>query len=676
MIGRNALNLRLSRVQSSVELLRDRVQNVEASNYELRTFQDQVTTAGVVPQARTRPPVSAVAIAPETHQNSHQNSHPSAHLEPRRPGRRPPPLHRADYSGDIPYFDVLEKDHYSDLHLLSQAQMENVVQLQEVATDIDLGLAETQQVARSLNQTLKQLQLKVTQTRMRPLADLMGRFPRMMRDLSVEYGKSVELKSYGGGTLIDRAILEALSDPLLHLLRNGFDHGIEQPEVRAAQGKPAQGLIEIRAAHRGSQTIIQVRDDGAGINLDKIRARAYEMGISTDKIEQATEAELLNLIFEPGFSTAELVTDLSGRGVGMDVVRTNLQQVRGEVKVETYPGEGTLFTLSVPFTLSVLRVLVVESQGLVIAFPTDEIAEMVFPEPEVLCTSAGQTLLHWNDQMVPILNLGQYLRFNCPQRSPETQESPKIDVPSVLVLRQGKTWIGLQIDRFWGEQEVAVRPIEGILPLPQGFAGSTILGDGRVVPLVDTERLLERLSQASQPRTSQLAATQLAATQLTVSEHEPSPVQAAALASPGSHRGNPIGNPMSTPSQRPTVMVVDDSVHVRRFLALNLERVGYQVIQATDGQDAMEKLTKSRKPVNAMVCDLEMPRLDGYGVLSEVRSHPQWKALPVIMLTSRSSEKHRRLAMNLGASAYFSKPYNEQVLLGSLQSLLQSALPL
>ncbi len=487
-----------------------------------------------------------------------------------------------------------------------------------------------------------------------------------MRDLSVEHGKSVELKIYGGGTLIDRAILEALSDPLLHLLRNGFDHGIERPEVRAAQGKPAQGLIEIRAAHRGSQTIIQVRDDGGGINLDKIRARAYEMGISTAKIEQATEAELLDLIFEPGFSTADLVTDLSGRGVGMDVVRTNLQQVRGEVKVETYPGESTLFTLSVPFTLSVLRVLIVESRGLVIAFPTDEIAEMVFPEPEVLCRSAGQTLLRWNDQMVPILNLGQYLWFNCPQRSPETLESPKIDAPSVLVLRQGKNWIGLQVDRFWGEQEVAVRPIEGILPLPQGFAGSTILGDGRVVPLVDAERLLERLSQTPHASTSQLAAAKL-----TAPEHDPSHPQAVALKPPSPNRGKLMP---TTPAQRSTVMVVDDSVNVRRFLALNLERVGYRVIQATDGQDAMEKLAKNREAVNAMVCDLEMPRLDGYGVLSGVRSHPQWKALPIIMLTSRSSEKHRRLAMDLGASAYFSKPYNEQTLLDSLQSLLQSAL--
>ncbi len=631
LITRNALNLRLNRMQSSVELLRDRVQNAEESNYELRTFQDQVTTSGVVPSAQRN---ASLALTTAAAQNSS-----SSQLS----------QHRLETTGQTPYFDILEKDQYGALHLLSQTQMENVVQLQEVATDIDLGLADTKQVARSLNQTIKQLQLKVTQTRMRPLSDLMGRFPRMMRDLSVEYGKSVELKVHGGGTLIDRVVLEALADPLLHLLRNSFDHGVEPPDVRQAQGKPPKGLIEIRAAHRGSQTLIQVRDDGAGINLDKVRLRAHDMGISEARLEQATESELLDLIFEPGFSTAAQVTDLSGRGVGMDVVRTNLQQVRGEVKIETHPGEGTVFTISVPFTLSVLRVLVVESQGLVMAFPTDEIAEMVSPHPELLCESAGQTLLNWNDDLLPIWNLGQSLAFSCPQRSPDTEESPKIDAPAILVLRHGNDWMGLQVDRFWGEQEVAVRPIEGILPLPPGFAGSTILGDGRVVPLVDAEQLLTHMIQGP------IAQPSVPSKPLT------------APPKPSTASSSPI-------AQRTTIMVVDDSINVRRFLALNLERVGYRVIQAKDGQDALEKLTKSSE-VQAMVCDLEMPRLDGYGVLSELRAQHKWSTLPIIMLTSRSSEKHRSLAMELGASAYFSKPYNEQVLLDSLQSLLQVAAP-
>lgn len=623
LITRNALTLRLNRMQSSVELLRDRVQNAEESNYELRTFQDQVTTSGVVPSSQRSAALTGMAASGQSN---------------------PAPLsqHRSNVSGQTSYFDILEKDQYGALHLLSQTQMENVVQLQEVATDIDFGLADTKQVARSLNQTIKQLQLKVTQTRMRPLSDLMGRFPRMMRDLSVEYGKSVELQVYGGSTLIDRAILEALADPLLHLLRNSFDHGIEPPEVRQSQGKSPKGLIEIRAAHRGSQTLIQIRDDGAGINLDKVRLRAHAMGISEARIEQATEAELLDLIFEPGFSTAAKVTDLSGRGVGMDVVRTNLQQVRGEVNVETHPGEGTVFTLSVPFTLSVLRVLVVESHGLIMAFPTDEIAEMVSPHPELLCESAGQTLLNWNDHMLPIWDLGQSLAFACPQRSPDTEESPKIDAPAILVLRHDNDWVALRVDRFWGEQEVAVRPIEGILPLPPGFAGSTILGDGRVVPLVDAEPLLAYLLQDAIPQPSV-------------------PLKPAAA------QFQPV-------PQRPTIMVVDDSINVRRFLAMNLERVGYRVIQAKDGQDAVEKVAKHAE-VQAMVCDLEMPRLDGYGVLSELRAHPQWSTLPIIMLTSRSSKKHRSLAMDLGASAYFSKPYNEQILLDSLRSLLQSTSP-
>jgi chemosensory pili system protein ChpA (sensor histidine kinase/response regulator) len=247
-------------------------------------------------------------------------------------------------------------DRYSDLHLLSMEVMETIVQIQEVTSDIGLSLEDTDSTARELNQTAKQLQTNLTRIRMRPLSDLVGRFSRALRDLSLQYGKLVELKVLGKGTLIDRSILEALSDPLMHLVRNAFDHGIEDPATRQAQGKPAQAVIEIKAAHRGNQTIITVSDDGNGINLNKIRARAEAMGLDAGLLAAASEDELLSLIFEPGFSTADQVTALSGRGVGMDVVRNNLKQIRGDIRVDTQPGRGTTFTLTVPFTLSVARV--------------------------------------------------------------------------------------------------------------------------------------------------------------------------------------------------------------------------------------------------------------------------------------------------------------------------------
>lgn len=218
-------------------------------------------------------------------------------------------------------------DRYNELSLLSQEVMETIVQVQEVTTDIQLSVDDTDQFARKLNKTSKHLQTKLTQIRMRPLSDLIDRFPRALRDMNVEYGKNVQLKIEGGNTLIERSILEALNDPLMHLLRNAFDHGIEDAATRRAAGKPEQALIEIKATHRSNRTIITMRDDGRGMDLDKIRDRAASMGLDATLLAQASDEELLSLIFEPGFSTSDQVTTLSGRGVGMDVVRSNLKQI-------------------------------------------------------------------------------------------------------------------------------------------------------------------------------------------------------------------------------------------------------------------------------------------------------------------------------------------------------------
>ncbi len=583
----------------------------ELSNDQLRQFYDQVATE------------SAVAITGSSARNISFLSQGTTTTQ--------------DYQ-----FDILEKDRYSNLHLLSQDQMENVVRLQEVSTDIDLGLAEARQAARQVNQTIKQLQKRITQSRMRPLSELVTRFPRTIRELSLLHGKTVELEVQGGTTLVDRAIVEALADPLLHLLRNAFDHGIETPAQRRAAGKSETGHIHIRAAHRGRQTLIQIQDDGAGINLDRIRDRARQMGMSEAQLTHSSEADLLALIFEPGFSTAAKVTDLSGRGVGMDVVRTNLRQIRGDVKVETQPGKGTTFTLAVPLTLSVVRVLLVESNDLLMAMPTDVIAEMVLPHPEMLISSAGQTMLHWNDLTVPILQLSDWLTVHCPKRAMDSELATKISQPTILIIQRDSGWVGIQVDRFRSEQEVAIRQIEGPLSLPPGCTGSTILGNGRVVPIMDPTQLLGWMTGSSASSSSVV-------------------------------KLQPKQAPLATKPDRrlPMVMVVDDSVNVRRFLALTLEKSGYRVVQARDGQDAVEKLSQGLS-VQALVCDLEMPRIDGYGLLTYVREQPQFKNLPVIMLTSRSSEKHRQLAMTLGATDYFSKPYNEQALLQRLRSAMEA----
>ncbi|BAY64511.1 CheA signal transduction histidine kinase [Calothrix brevissima NIES-22] len=618
IVQRNGLNLQLERLRKLVRNLSQRVQSLDRENQELRAAYDRIATQSVG--------VSSVLSFSEEQPHS-------------------PDMETS--------FDVLEMDRYNELNLLSQEVMETIVQVQEVTTDVQLSVDDTDHIARKLNKTSKQLQTKLTQVRMRPLSDLVERFPRALRDLNVEYGKNVQLKIDGGNTLIERSILEALNEPLMHLLRNAFDHGIEDPATRYNIGKPEQGLIEIKATHRRDRTVITIRDDGRGISLEKIRDRALGMGLDASLLASASDEELLSLIFEPGFTTSDQVTTLSGRGVGMDVVRNNLKSVRGDIKVDTELGVGTTFTLSVPFTLSVARVLLVESNRMLLAFPTDVVAEIFLHQTEQVFAIAGNEFISWQNNMLPFIRLGNYLEFNGPRYdNPELETPPAINASSILIVKSNNQFVALQIDRCWGEQEVAIRQVEGNIPLPEGFSNCTILGDGRVVVLVNTNELLYKISSNQQnSRNNQLPSTRLKTAFLFPQEEK---------------------QPVTNSHQKNTILIVDDSINVRRFLALTLEKGGYQVEQAKDGQDALEKL-QSGLQVQAVICDIEMPRLDGYGFLGRVKSLDEMKNIPVAMLTSRSSDKHRKLAIQLGARAYFSKPYNEQDLLRTLQEIIGSA---
>ncbi|MEH1941139.1 MAG: hybrid sensor histidine kinase/response regulator [Nostoc sp.] len=615
IVQRNGLNSQLERLRKLVRNLNQRVQVLDRENQELRIVYDKISTQAAIS--------AGLRLQAE---NSHQTQ------------------------GTEREFDALEMDRYNDLNLRSQEVMETIVQVQEVTNDVQLSVDDTDQIARKLNKTSKQLQTKLNHIRMRPLSDLVERFPRALRDLNVEYGKNVQLKIEGGNTLIERSILEALNEPLMHLLRNAFDHGIEDSATRRLLGKPEQGLIEITATHRSNRTIITIRDDGWGISLEKIRTRALAMGLDASLLANASDEELLSLIFEPGFSTSEQVTALSGRGVGMDVVRNNLKLIRGDVKVDTEPGVGTTFSLSVPFTLSVARVLLVEINKMLLAFPTDVISEISLLQNERVFQMAGSEVLNWQGTMLPLIRLIHYLEFNCLRYdSPELETPPAINANSVLVVKGNNQPVAIQIDRCWGEQEVAIRQVEGNIPLPEGFSNCTILGDGRVVPLVNVNELLYWIATNRRtPRGTQLPSARLKTPFLIFDEDK---ISAASV------------------KQKGTILIVDDSINVRRFLALTLEKGGYQVEQAKDGQDALEKLHSGLR-VEAVICDIEMPRLDGYGFLGKINSDVDTKNIPVAMLTSRSSNKHRQLAMQLGARAYFSKPYNEQELLQTLEEII------
>jgi two-component system, chemotaxis family, sensor histidine kinase and response regulator PixL len=632
-IERNGLDLYLKRLSGLMGVLGERVKQLDQTNVSVRTLYDRTASGN-----RSGNPANENS---NTNSNTNSNANGStalrlgaysepAGLETLKPGELNQP--------ENPDFDDLEMDRYSELHSLSQQIMETVVQIQEVTSDLDLSIDDATQTTRNLNKTAKQLQSKLTQLRMRPLGDVTDRFPRALREMALQYGKRVKLQVVGSNLLIDRNILEALNDPLMHLLRNAFDHGIETPDARRAIGKPEEGVITIEAIHRGNRTEIYVRDDGGGIPLHKVRSRAAQMGLDASLLATASEADLLSLIFEPGFSTSDSVTTMSGRGVGMDVVRDNLKQIRGEISVNTQSGIGTTFTLSLPYTLSIVRILLAEAQGMMLGLPNDAIESVMLFQPELLVMNGTQEQVQMGSERLPLIRLGEWLHFNCARQPQSLESTPTLNAPTLLVTRRGVEKIALLIDRCWGEQEVALRRIEAPLVLPPGFSGCTILGDGRVVPLANLNELLHWISTYGARQ---------------------------------SDRPNmPVSNLMPVRSAaKSTVLIVDDSINVRRYLALTLERAGYRIEQAKDGQDAVEKL-ENGLAVSAVICDIEMPRLDGFGVLNRLRSNADLRHLPVALLTSRSGDKYRKLATSLGAAAYLTKPYSEQDLLNTLQQML------
>jgi chemotaxis family two-component system sensor histidine kinase/response regulator PixL len=611
---RSGLRIHLQRMRELVQLLSMRMHKLEQSNAQLREVYDRVLTS-----------TESLTPSPIIGNN---------------------PIFQQTAETFLPYanrFDLLEMDRYSELHVLSREIMDSVVQLQEVYSDLGTVLADTEATERELGRTSRQMQTAIEQTRMRMLSEILDRFPRLLRDLSLAHGKQVELLVRGSSTLVERSVLEKLEDPLLHLIRNAFDHGLETPEERIAAGKSPKGRIEIASGYRGNQTVITISDDGRGINLEKLRDRALQMGISEADLANSTQAELLELIFEAGFSTAEQVTALSGRGVGMDVVRSNLDMIGGSVRIETAMGKGTSFILTVPVSLSIARILLFESNNLQMALLTSTVEEILLVRNTAIYTAAGQAVIDWEGYSVPIIKLGDRLQFSRPQFQSETENRPIIDEPLILMVARNNVPFGLQVDRYWGEQEVTIRAVQSPIAMPVGFGSCAILGGGKLVPIVDIDNLLDW-----------------------------------AIAEIKLEQPKPPSLLPNKSDRRSTILVVDDSINVRRFLAMTLEKAGYRVEQAKDGYEAIERLRKlAQSPtaplIKAVICDIEMPRLDGFGFLVQSRSDAHCQNIPVIMLTSRSGAKHRDLAMRLGAAAYFAKPFKDNELLQTIAQLTHSS---
>ncbi|ELR97571.1 response regulator [Gloeocapsa sp. PCC 73106] len=619
VLEQNKINLRLEQLISFAALMHERMNKLEISNNQLKKWYDRASVDNITPTSQQLNP-------------GNQNL-PSAHISPSSD-------HFVSSKNYQEQFDILEMDFYSDLHLISQNQIETIVQLQEVTTDIDLGLKEMTQTVRGLDQYTQLLQNNVTRIQMQAFADMTKSYSRLVRDLSVRFDKSVKLNIEGENTLIDRTMIEDLNASLIHLIRNAFAHGIEDRDSRITCGKSPEATITLRAINRGTQIIIIVSDDGRGIGLDKICDRLRQMGIPDEDIKEMSEAEIVEHIFQTGFTTSDELSELAGRGIGMDIVRTNLQKFQGDIQVDTQTNKGTTFTLSLPFNLSLLHVMLVERLGMVFAVPISSIKEVVTLHKREDVSIEDLKQLTWQEQVISLIRLEENFKFNRFQDSFEMFGNPVINKPTALIIGEGTAIGGIYIDRIWGKQDAVIRPIESFFPLPVGFITSMILKDGRVLPVIDPVQIFQVCLEASQTE----------------------PKEDSTLAEQHTD--------MSVISETlDTILVVDDSINVRRYLTLTLEKAGYRVEQAKDGQQAVDKLFAGLS-VQAVICDIEMPRLNGYGFLEEVKAKLEFQSLPIVMLTSRSNEKHRKLAMNLGASAYFSKPYNEQELLQKVSNLI------
>ncbi|BCX12652.1 MAG: two-component hybrid sensor and regulator [Thermosynechococcus sp.] len=539
-------------------------------------------------------------------------------------------------------FDALEMDRFTGFHTLSQEVIERIVRVREAADDIQYVIDEVEQVARQFRQVTTQVQEGLSRSRMVPFREMSSRLPGAVRRVASTIGKQVELKIEGEDTLIDKGILEKLFDPMTHLINNAVYHGIEMPEERRRLGKPEKGLIRVRAFYQGSQAIISVSDDGAGIDPERVKRKAIEKGLLKEAdAPNLSRQEVYAFLFQSGFSTKDQADALAGRGVGMDVVRKNLEDIRGTINIDSTVGKGTTFTIRLPLTLSITKALCCIDNHCRIAFPIDGVEDMLdIPQERIQTREDGQRVLSWRDRQLPVRKLGDLLKYSRQiSRSNVYGGSTQDDgMVSIVVLRSGDDLVAMEVDQVIGEQEIVIKQLSGPVPKPVGVAGVTVQGDGRAMAIADVLEIID-LSLGRMDR---------------------------------EWRGFGHTMEVAEPEEasEPLVLIIDDSITVRELLSMTFTRAGYRVEQARDGQDAWEKL-RSGLPCDLVFCDIEMPRMDGLELLSRIQKDPKLNHLPIAMLTSRGADRHRRMAAQLGARAYFTKPYLEEQLLDAAARLLK-----
>ncbi|MEH2369364.1 hybrid sensor histidine kinase/response regulator [Nostoc sp.] len=587
-------------------------------------------------------------------------------------------------------FDSLEMDVYTEFHMTLHEAIEETLQLQETTESLDLLLTQATQISDQKENLTLNIIDSLVEARMSPLGNILNRFPHMVNKLGNVHAKLVELKLTGSEVLVDKAIAEKLYDPLLHLVRNAFDHGIEAPQVRRELGKPEEGLIEICAYHQGSQTVIEVRDDGQGLNLDRIRRKAAELyPIQTEEktrkyASSLAEPELLDLIFSPGFTTANKVSEISGRGMGLDIVRTQMHALNGSISVQSLPNQGTIFILKIPFSMTTEKLMLVQAKGVVYGLMLDSIERILIPSEQQIKEIEGKKVLYWNidndETMVSLRQLSKLINYNgsfinneTPYNTSNTHD-PSVAKNPVLLLQRNQGKVALEVDQIIGEQELVIRPLGNAIAPPKYIYGCSSLANGNLILVIDALLLVK--SSEIQQTTLDIRALPVASSSnkkaLPISGHtfSSTPLLAASTSTTTIETQFSYSQEPDYKSPK-VVLVVDDAISLRQTLSLTLQKSGYQVIQAQNGVEALEKL-QLHPEIKVVVSDLEMPRMNGFELLSNFRQYTNLAKIPVVILTSRSAEKHRQLAQELGAKAYLTKPFLEHEFISKIKELINN----
>jgi len=490
-------------------------------------------------------------------------------------------------------------------------------------------LEELNQVVSIVSLVTTDLQIAVMKTRMLPIGKVFNKFPRMIRDLTRELNKKIELEISGEDTELDKSIVEEIGDPLVHIIRNSCDHGIEIPSVRLESGKPETGTITLKAYNEGNQIVIQIDDDGKGLDAEMLKDKAMEKGLITEKeADSMSEKEAFLLIMKPGFSTAASVTNVSGRGVGMDVVKTNIDKVNGIIDVESKKDEGTSMKLKIPLTLAIIQALLVGVQEEYYAIPLASVLETVRISRDEIYSVEGRSVMRLRDDVLSLVHIGDIFEV---ERILDASEHAY-----VVVLGLGTSKLGLIVDTLVGQEEIVIKSLGDYLKGIEGIAGATIRGDGGVTLIVDVVALMEMAKGVK------------------------------AMAMIDGSSGDAVSSE-KTKSSDYTIMIVDDSKTDRMIMHKALEPLGMTLVEASDGQEALSILKQGEHNFDCMLVDIEMPRMDGYTLATEIKKYNKYKNLPLIAVTSRTGKSDRMRGVESGMVEYITKPYSADYLSSVVQ---------